>query len=51
MPLLARMVGLPLSVDVRRGAVETLGALLADRRISAEGRVPNPRVERISSNV
>ena len=39
MPLLARMVGLPLSVDVRRGAVETLGALLADRRISAEGRV------------
>jgi glycerol-1-phosphate dehydrogenase [NAD(P)+] len=38
-PLLARMVGLPLSVDVRRGAVEGLGAVLADRRISAEGRV------------
>jgi glycerol-1-phosphate dehydrogenase [NAD(P)+] len=39
MPLLARMVGLPLSVDVRRGAVEGLGPLLADRRISADGRV------------
>ena len=39
MPLLARMVGLPLSVDVRRGAVKGLGPLLADRRISAEGRV------------
>jgi glycerol-1-phosphate dehydrogenase [NAD(P)+] len=38
-PLLARMVGLPLSVDVRRGAVEGLGRLLADRRISADGRV------------
>jgi glycerol-1-phosphate dehydrogenase [NAD(P)+] len=38
-PLLARMVGLPLSVDVRRGAVDGLGPLLADRRISADGRV------------
>jgi glycerol-1-phosphate dehydrogenase [NAD(P)+] len=39
MPLLARLLPAPLTVDVRRGAVATLGALLADRRIATEGRV------------
>jgi len=39
MPLLARMLYAPLIIDVRRGAVAGLGALLADRRIAAEGRV------------
>lgn len=39
MPLLARMVTAPLVIDVRRGAVADLGALLADRRIATQGRV------------
>ena len=39
MPLLARMIPAPLSIDVRRGAVADLGALLADRRIATAGRV------------
>jgi glycerol-1-phosphate dehydrogenase [NAD(P)+] len=39
MPLLARLLPAPLAVDVRRGAVVGLGALLADRRIATEGRV------------
>lgn len=39
MPLLARMLYAPLIIDVRRGAVAGLGALLADRRIATEGRV------------
>ena len=39
MPLLARMLAAPLVVDVRRGAVADLGALLADQRIATEGRV------------
>ena len=39
MPLLARMLAAPLVIDVRRGAVADLGALLADRRIATEGRV------------
>jgi glycerol-1-phosphate dehydrogenase [NAD(P)+] len=39
MPLLARMVACPLNVDVRKGAVRDLGALLADQRISAHGHV------------
>ena len=39
MPLLARLVPAPLTVDVRRGAIADLGALLADRRIATEGRV------------
>ena len=39
MPLLARMIPAPLSIDVRRGAIADLGALLADRRIATEGRV------------
>lgn len=39
MPLLARMVAAPLSIDVRAGAVAGLGELLADRRISMGGHV------------
>ncbi|SFN81392.1 glycerol-1-phosphate dehydrogenase [NAD(P)+] [Actinomadura madurae] len=39
MPLLTRMLNAPLSIDVRRGAVASLGELLADRRIATEGRV------------
>ena len=39
MPLLARMLAAPLVIDVRRGAVADLGALLADQRIATEGRV------------
>lgn len=39
MPLLARMLPAPLTIDVRRGAVVHLGELLADRRIVTEGRV------------
>lgn len=39
MPLLTRMLTAPLSIDVRRGAIATLGELLADRRIATEGRV------------
>ncbi|HEX8103025.1 MAG TPA: iron-containing alcohol dehydrogenase family protein [Solirubrobacteraceae bacterium] len=39
MPLLARMVAFPLSIDVHAGAVSGLADLLADRRISAYGHV------------
>jgi glycerol-1-phosphate dehydrogenase [NAD(P)+] len=39
MPLLARMLPAPLVVEVRAGAVGSLGALLADRRIATGGRV------------
>jgi glycerol-1-phosphate dehydrogenase [NAD(P)+] len=39
MPLLARMLAAPLVIDVRPGAVASLGALLADSRIAREGRV------------
>ncbi|NEA30861.1 iron-containing alcohol dehydrogenase family protein [Streptomyces sp. SID13031] len=39
MPLLARMIPAPLVVDVRRGALADLGAILADQRISTSGRV------------
>lgn len=39
MPLLARMVPFPLTVDVRSGAIAGLHALLADQRISAHGHV------------
>ena len=39
MPLLTRMVGIPLCVDVRAGAVAGLAPLLADRRISSGGQV------------
>jgi glycerol-1-phosphate dehydrogenase [NAD(P)+] len=38
-PLLARTVTTPLSIDVRRGAVAGLGDLLSDQRISAGGDV------------
>src|SRR5690349_17829961 len=36
---LSRILTAPLVVDVRRGAVADLGALLADQRIATEGRV------------
>ncbi len=39
MPLLARMVNSPLAIDVRRGAISSLGSVLADRRIANEGRI------------
>ncbi len=39
MPLLTRMVGVPLLVDIRPGAVAALAPLLADHRISSGGRV------------
>lgn len=39
MPLLARMVGTPLAVDVGPGAIAALAPLLADRRISSGGHV------------
>lgn len=39
MPLLARTVQAPLHIDVRRGAVTNLAAILADGRISAGGDV------------
>ncbi len=39
MPLLARMLTSPLFIDIRRGAIDGLGDLLADRRISAAGHV------------
>jgi glycerol-1-phosphate dehydrogenase [NAD(P)+] len=39
MPLLARTVNTPLAIEVRRGAVAELGAILSDRRISAGGDV------------
>ena len=39
MPLLARMLAAPLVIDVRPGAVATLGDLLADSRIAMSGRV------------
>ena len=39
MPLLARMVAFPLTVDVRSGAVRGIDALLADSRLSPHGQV------------
>ncbi len=39
MPLLARMLPSPLTIDVRRGAIASLGSVLSDRRIAAEGRI------------
>ncbi|SDY16667.1 glycerol-1-phosphate dehydrogenase [NAD(P)+] [Micromonospora pattaloongensis] len=39
MPLLARTVMAPLAIEVRRGAVVDLGAILSDGRISAGGEV------------
>lgn len=39
MPLLARMLPSPLIIDVRPGAIGSLGGLLADHRIATSGRV------------
>jgi glycerol-1-phosphate dehydrogenase [NAD(P)+] len=39
MPLLARMLPAPIHMEVRRGAVAELGALLADSRVATSGRV------------
>ena len=39
MPLLARMVACPLTLDVRSGAVAALAAVLGDARISSGGHV------------
>jgi glycerol-1-phosphate dehydrogenase [NAD(P)+] len=39
MPLLSRMVGTPLAIDIGPGAVAGLAPLLADRRISSGGHV------------
>jgi glycerol-1-phosphate dehydrogenase [NAD(P)+] len=39
MPLLARMLTAPLTVEVRRGAIAQLGVLLADSRVATSGRV------------
>ena len=39
MPLLSRMVGAPLAIDIGPGAVRSLAPLLADRRISSGGHV------------
>lgn len=39
MPLLARMVGTPLTIEIGRGAVGRLRTLLADARISSGGHV------------
>jgi glycerol-1-phosphate dehydrogenase [NAD(P)+] len=38
-PLLTRMVGTPLTIDIGPGAVASLAPLLADRRISSGGHV------------
>src|SRR2546429_21062 len=38
MPLLARLLPVPVAVDVRHGAIAGLGALLADRRIASQGQ-------------
>jgi glycerol-1-phosphate dehydrogenase [NAD(P)+] len=38
-PLLARMIPSPLTVDVRGGAIEALPELLSDQRISGDGHV------------
>ena len=39
MPLLTRMVGTPLAIEIGSGTVERLAPLLADRRISSGGHV------------
>src|SRR3954449_6818759 len=39
MPLLTRMVGMPLAIDIWPGAISALAPLLADRRISSGGHV------------
>ncbi len=39
MPLLTRMVGTPLAIDIGAGTISRLAPLLADRRISSGGHV------------
>jgi glycerol-1-phosphate dehydrogenase [NAD(P)+] len=39
MPVLARIVATPVTIEVRRGAISSLGGLLADGRISSGGDV------------
>jgi glycerol-1-phosphate dehydrogenase [NAD(P)+] len=39
MPLLARTINTPLAIEIRRGAIAELGAILVDRRISTGGEV------------
>ena len=39
MPLLARTIATPVAIEVRRGAIASLGPLLADGRISSGGKV------------
>ena len=39
MPVLTRLVPSPLVVDIRAGALNDLGVVLADQRISASGRI------------
>lgn len=39
MPILARMLPAPLTMEVRRGAIAQLGSLLADSRVATSGRV------------
>ncbi|GAA2475009.1 iron-containing alcohol dehydrogenase family protein [Streptomyces sp. NPDC059506] len=39
MPVLTRLIPSPVVVDIRAGALEDLGAVLADQRISASGKL------------
>ncbi|MEU6982303.1 iron-containing alcohol dehydrogenase family protein [Streptomyces sp. NPDC046324] len=39
MPVLTRLIPSPVVVDIRRGAMEDLSTLLADQRISSNGRI------------
>lgn len=39
MPILARMLPAPLTMEVRRGAIAQLGTLLADSRVATSGQV------------
>lgn len=39
MPVLSRLIPSPVVVDIRRGALDDLAALLADQRISASGKL------------
>lgn len=39
MPVLTRLIPSPVVVDIRRGAMDDLAALLADQRISSNGKI------------
>ncbi|MFD3571066.1 iron-containing alcohol dehydrogenase, partial [Streptomyces sp. NPDC058667] len=39
MPVLTRLIPSPVVVDIRRGALDDLSALLADQRISSNGKI------------